>query len=141
MCLSVLYIFRPFNCIRALKPALFIMSILVAAFPDRCINLRVSNFGCYISLTHALFSICIQSYIVEFIVHTSEHIYIITAAKQKLLAMCPVCYSLLLISRLFNVVMAAEIYLQFHLERSFSISKCSKLILAFFCLPELPSTL
>ena len=36
--------------------------------------------------TRALFSICIQSYIVAFIYYTSEHIYVITAAKQKLLA-------------------------------------------------------
>ena len=41
------------------------------------------------------------------------------------------------------VVAAAEpeVYLQFHLERSFSIFKCSKLILTFYCLPELPSSL
>ena len=30
--------------------------------------------------------------------------------------MCSVCYSLWLISRIFDVVVAAEIYLQFHLE-------------------------
>ena len=79
----------------------------------------------------------IQSYILEFIVHISIYIYVITAAKQKLL-LSVTRSGLFRCSGGFRDI---YLYLQFHLERSFSISKCSKLILDFFCLPELPSTL
>ena len=60
---------RPSNFMRALKPALLIVSIFVAAFPDRCIIPLV----CCISLADIL-SICIQSYIVAFIVHIRTYI-------------------------------------------------------------------